>query len=354
MTALPVKLTWFAIPEAASAAVGRDGRIALIEIYERAHRTGYALREFTERELADEWCCGRTVAVRILNALAAIGLIEVRRSEPGSRKPSFMQVWPACEATRNELRNQLRSQNSDAPKRRKTDHQPDADPPRGEVHARASGEIETERSIDRSPKPPPVGREGAAPVKAARRRRKAEVPPEQLELPEAVPELASSDPAPDRPPPPTAEERQWLVDRLAEHFDGIDDGEWQRVRRGDLKLATETRERFWDLGWCPSWARSAAKFAAAMKQAARLHDVRQANRPPDPDPPPDPWDLLDEDTRSALREAASAELGDLELLDRETRHVVVDSTARDILRKRGPPVEVPMESFNPDLLGAVT
>jgi hypothetical protein len=107
---------WVPIPQVAIDAVGRQGRGALLDLYDRAHRTGYAPRPWTERELAEEWALDRRVVVRVLDALVRAGVIEIERAPPGARQPSLLQVLPAVASdvhqTRNQTRNQTTSQNS--------------------------------------------------------------------------------------------------------------------------------------------------------------------------------------------------------------------------------------------------
>lgn len=83
---------WLPIPHAALAAAGRDGRLAVLDLYERAHLTGYGPIGFTDRELADEWGLGRKAVWSVLDRLERAGLITVERAEPGSRRASSVTV----------------------------------------------------------------------------------------------------------------------------------------------------------------------------------------------------------------------------------------------------------------------
>lgn len=116
--------SFVAISHAALAAAGRDpsARLAVLDLYERAHRTGYAPRAWTERELGEEWGVDRKIVVRILQNLEAAGCIEVERAPSGSRRPSVLRViCPTRQAgtstgtsTRqngNQTRNQTSNQN---------------------------------------------------------------------------------------------------------------------------------------------------------------------------------------------------------------------------------------------------
>ena len=106
---------WVPIPQIAIDAVGRQGRGALLDLYDRANRTGYAPRAWTERELAEEWGLDRRVVVRVLDALVRVGVLEIDRAPPGARQPSLLRVLPAVVSDVHQVRhqslNQTRSQN---------------------------------------------------------------------------------------------------------------------------------------------------------------------------------------------------------------------------------------------------
>lgn len=184
------EVSWFAIPAAASAAVGRPGRAALHELYERAHRTGYVPREFTDDELVDEWGVPRSQVRKILAALERGGHVAVERSRPGERRPSVLVVHDPVKATKA----------SRAERRRN--------------HTRDNGANNTNQPpgpVRGAPKPEP--KPGAKPSRAGRSR----APDLQ---PEPEPE-AQAPPDPPRPPARAGEPHKvphkvaWLADQAA-------------------------------------------------------------------------------------------------------------------------------------------
>lgn len=156
---------WVPIPQVAIAAVGRDGRAAVLELYERAHRTGYAPRPWTERELAEEWGADRRLVVRVLERLVSVGAVVIERAPAGARRPSTLMVLPAVveddvhqtrRQTRRQTPHQNASQNSSASAPLFGESAPviapdpapvsapDPAPARAEIFERASVETETE------------------------------------------------------------------------------------------------------------------------------------------------------------------------------------------------------------------
>lgn len=92
------------ISDAALAAVGRDpaARLAVLDLYETANRTGYAPRPWDERGLAAQWGMGRKDVVDLLERLEAAGCIELLRSEPGRRQKSMLLVIDPTPKRRNQ------------------------------------------------------------------------------------------------------------------------------------------------------------------------------------------------------------------------------------------------------------
>ncbi len=135
---------WVAIPHSAIAAAGRDGRLAVLDLYERADRLGYGPLLVTDRELSDDWGVTRRGVWRILEALEAAGLVQLDRAEPGARRPSRVTVHPAVSRAVSQTRSQNGSQNGSQKNNgqtkekdhrvpeREPDAEPDAEPSRAD------------------------------------------------------------------------------------------------------------------------------------------------------------------------------------------------------------------------------
>jgi hypothetical protein len=104
---------WVAIPQAAIVAAGREGRSAVLDLYDQADRSGYAPRLYTEQRLAEEWGVTRDRVRHLLRALEVAGCIEVEKSAPGARVASVLRVLPVVgNQGRNQGRNQTDNQTS--------------------------------------------------------------------------------------------------------------------------------------------------------------------------------------------------------------------------------------------------
>lgn len=290
--------SWVAIPHAAIAAAGRDGRVAVLDLYERADRVGYAPLLFVERDLADDWGVDRRVVRRILDALHAAGLVVLERSAPGARQPSRVTVLPAVRPVVNQNGNQTRNQN-DAGSNVRTkilepDAEPEREPARAEVFARAS-EDQTSSSgagsrareadpatvdelvrlqvADEPTLPPPTDRDR----EALHRALTLGVPVERLKL---LWEWSGHAPDPDADACRTGKWRRW--------------GSLLKQPRGDRRLEDAVR---WDAAGRP---RAPGPPARASPRVAV-----KAPRPwdPPPAPPPDPSEAepLDEADIAQLR-----------------------------------------------------
>lgn len=97
---------WIAIPHAALSAVGREGRLAVLDLWERADRCGYTWIRWTERGLAEDWGVDRRVVRDVIGALQDAGLVDVERAAPGSGQSSRLRVHSAVNQERNQERNQ--------------------------------------------------------------------------------------------------------------------------------------------------------------------------------------------------------------------------------------------------------
>jgi hypothetical protein len=139
------------VPPGALAVVGREGRLAVLDLYERAFAARWAPLPFTERELGEAWGCGRKVAMRILEGLSGAGFVEVR---PGAgRRPSAIVVRnPTGHGTKSgpETGPNPPRKEADNPSRRNQSRDQI-----GTTHARVvDAEEEEEEEIDPSPQPP--------------------------------------------------------------------------------------------------------------------------------------------------------------------------------------------------------
>lgn len=121
---------WFATPDAAVSAVGRKGRLAVFDLYQRAHQLGYGPMFVTDRELAEEWGCSRGEVWRWLEALQAARLALLERAPPGARRASVLTVFSPFSQTRSQNGSQNGAPPTPAAPVREPDAEPDAEPSR--------------------------------------------------------------------------------------------------------------------------------------------------------------------------------------------------------------------------------
>lgn len=140
------------IPDAALAAVGREGRLAVLDLFERGWRVGYGWMSFTDREKAEEWAVSRREVWRILESLEQAGCVEVERAAPGSRRPSRVRAIPVVSQNGSQNGSQNRPVRNSRIPVREPDPEPDPEPSRGEVFARAllEDQIRSSSSGDRA------------------------------------------------------------------------------------------------------------------------------------------------------------------------------------------------------------